>query len=105
MAAVTKYARGSTIHFAATFTDANGDAYTPSSPKLIVSYPVAARQRTTKTINLSGGGSQWSADWNSGDARWPGHVQWTIYSSSPDPKIAKNGWFELDVNDANLKGV
>lgn len=98
------YTRGQTIHFSATFKDASGAAFTPTAPKLVLSYLVATtgHVRQTKSIDLTADGSEWVADWNSREAPIGGTVYWSVYATSPEPKVAKDGSFRLHCNDANV---
>lgn len=104
---MTDFVRGTTIHFAAKFKDANGVAFTPSAPVIVITYPtnVSFRPQSTSPIALTEDGGAWVADWDSKVAARAGTCTFTVYSSTPNPKVAVDGMFRLLANDSNLVAV
>lgn len=102
---MTSYVRGNTVHFAATFLDVNGDPFIPTAPVIVISYPSTAGREETVSIALALSAGVWVADWDSYVASRESRIYWTVYSGSPDPKIAADGNFTLAANKSNLVAV
>jgi hypothetical protein len=107
------FARGQHIPFTHTFFDSSGDATSPTSASLILSYPSSgwpyrgATESTTlsmtqsaTTVSTASDYLAWQTTWASG-AAWPGPVHWTIRSNNLSLSVA-DGEFILRGNPANL---
>jgi hypothetical protein len=96
------YYRGSLIHFAATFTDANGAAVTPTSAKLKIKFKKADGTGADEVLLdwTNAGGGNWTKTWNSSVAQ-PGVVKWSTLATDGTETIAQDGSFTLSANSAN----
>lgn len=103
---MTSIVRGNTIRLAFTFTDGEGDPYTPSGAFVELDFPGPGTTRQQESIDLEDGGDgSWIADWDSSAAARAGKVNYTVYSNSPNPKIAQDGFFSLTANAANTVAI
>lgn len=107
------FARGQHIPFTHTFYDSSGDATSPTSAFLVLSYPSSgwpyrgATESTTismtqnaTTVTTAAEYLAWQTTWASG-AAYPGPVHWTIRASNLSLSV-KDGEFTLRGNPANL---
>ena len=106
------FSRGQHVVLRHTFYDSSGDITSPTSVRLILSYPSSGwpyrgfNESTTITMVQSTEGSThadyltWSATWPSA-ASFPGPVHWSIRANDLSLKVA-DGQFELRGNPANL---
>lgn len=102
---MTQYVRGQSIRFTVSFTDVDDQPYTPDAASITIKYPATGSRQAATTIELEADGSDWVATWDSGQAARSGTVYWTVYASSPDPKIADDGSFTLAANSSNLVAI
>lgn len=101
------FARGSAITFTHTFYDSSGDATTPSTANVYLSFPgtgwpfrSTGMQSTSLGLTQDTTTLEWSGVWSSTSAQ-PGTVFWHIRSDSTNQSAA-DGEFTLRGNPANL---
>lgn len=97
--------RGTTVNFAATFQDVNGNVIQPSGAAVnIVYFENGEQQAVDVEMNAPmSPGTQWTAEWDSRSVT-PGPVTWSIHSKSTGiPYAVQDGTFQLLANSANLE--
>lgn len=95
---MTQYVRGTTLKFAATFTDEAGAAMTPITATLRVAYYVSGTS-TTASLAMNIVGAAASKVWDSGAAD-AGDIDWYVEATGTS-NPATQGTFELIANTAN----
>jgi hypothetical protein len=98
---MTTIVRGATVIFSATFTDANGNPFTPASVDLYVNYVNANRSRQSVVTPMTNGAGTWTASWESAVAPAGGVVYYSIRTTGSPQIVAKDGQFTLAANPAN----
>jgi hypothetical protein len=92
--------RGSTIHFAATFTGADGQPATPTSAKVTLKFKPVAGGPGSVSLDLANSSGVWKASWDSSVAK-PGLVAWSVRATDGSEIIVGDDVFTLSANAAN----
>lgn len=96
--------RGNSVTIKATFKDALGATVTPSSAAVFISFPSSSGQRSTVELPLVNNAGEWSATWDSSNAR-VGEVFWSAQTKNTTPSAAVDGSFMLIANMANPENL